>query len=790
MRNSTPPWPYIYVCVALTTMATLLLELSLTRIFSVVLYYHFAFLAISIALFGLGTGGVFSYIAAGWKTPLYTRLGRLSALNSLLVVLALAVILAQKNGDSPSLVLVYFAAALPFFVAGTIVSLVIAETVKQVNRVYFFDLLGAAGGCLLLIPLLDLLGGLNTVLVAGVLFAVAAAIWHTLDGSVAGRAGSVGLALALVAFLTYNTSAHVMGIRFAKGKDLTNEIYEKWNSFSRVAIAPEADSGRLTIFIDADASTGIANFDFGHLTSEQRHTLLEEGPALPYAMRPGAKALIIGPGGGWDVARALATGSSDVTGIEINPIIATTIMRRRFTNLSRGLYLRPDVHVFVEDGRSFVRRSPEKFQVIQATLVDTWAATAAGAFALAENNLYTTDAFRDYLQHLTDDGIAVFTRWGFEPPRESLRLVSLAMEALSQLGENDAWRNVIVGREGSVAGWGARDTVVISRKPLAAGDLERARKMMTAARMEAVYMPDLTLRNQFYELLHSANAEQYERNYTFDITPVSDNRPFFFYSVQPRDLWSYWTSASHASADYKVNRAVPLLFALGGISLLATLLVLLLPPMVLGTRLPPRARVRGFLLYFLFIGCGYILIEVALIQKFVLLLGHPTYALTVVIFSMLLSSSLGSYWSTRLVRAEEGRLIKVLGCAALVAALEAGLLSGLLPAMVWLPLGVKMAATVVLIAPLGFLLGMPFPCGLQRLERWHAPSVQWAWSLNAAASVLGSVGALVCCIYLGLIQTLVAGGLLYVAALAVVTRVRVGESGQPEAGTARVVLAQ
>ncbi|MBV8902190.1 MAG: hypothetical protein JOZ22_01015, partial [Acidobacteriia bacterium] len=343
---------------------------------------------------------------------------------------------------------------------------------------------------------------------------------------------------------------------------------------------------------------------------------------------------------------------------------------------------------------------------------------------------------------------------------------------------------------GSVAGWGARDTVVISRKPLAAGDLERARKMMTAARMEAVYMPDLTLRNQFYELLHSANAEQYERNYTFDITPVSDNRPFFFYTVQPRDLWSYWTSASHASADYKVNRAVPLLFALGGISLLATLLVLLLPPMVLGTRLPPRARVRGFLLYFLFIGCGYILIEVALIQKFVLLLGHPTYALTVVIFSMLLSSSLGSYWSTRLVRAEEGRLIKVLGCAALVAALEAGLLSGLLPAMVWLPLGVKMAATVVLIAPLGFLLGMPFPCGLQRLERWHAPSVQWAWSLNAAASVLGSVGALVCCIYLGLIQTLVAGGLLYVAALAVVTRVRVGESGQPEAGTARVVLAQ
>jgi spermidine synthase len=160
-------------------------------------------------------------------------------------------------------------------------------------------------------------------------------------------------------------------------------------------------------------------------------------------VRPGAKTLIIGPGGGWDVARALASGSHDITGVEINPIIATTIMRQRFPELSRGLYLRPDVHIFVEDGRSFVRRSTDKYQVLQATLVDTWAATAAGAFALSENNLYTTDAFRDYLAHLTGDGMVAVTRWGLEPPRESLRLVSLAMEALRQLGEADAWRHFI-----------------------------------------------------------------------------------------------------------------------------------------------------------------------------------------------------------------------------------------------------------------------------------------------------------------------------------------------------------
>lgn len=772
-------------------MAALLLELSLTRIFSVVFYYHFAFLAISIALFGLGAGGVFSYVIAEWKTPLFTKLGRLSALASFLVVLALALVLAEtKDPTGWDLALVYFAAALPFFLAGTIVSLAIAKTIERVHRVYFFDLLGAAGGCLLLLPLLNLpQGGLSTVLAAAILFAAAAAIWHSMDGSILGRAGCVALALLLVAFLTFNTKYHFLAIRYAKNQKIEHETFEKWNSFSRIAIAPEKGSGTPTIFIDADASTAIASFDFNHLSSRDRHDLLEQGPALPYAVRPGARSLIIGPGGGWDVARALASGSHDITGVEINPIIANTIMRERFPDLSRALYLRPDVHIFIEDGRSFVRRSTEKFQVIQATLVDTWASTAAGAFALSENNLYTTDAFRDYLLHLSDDGVVAFTRWGFDPPRESLRLISLAIEALSQVGESDAWKHVIVGREGSVEGWGARDTVLISRKPFRADDLERARAMMAAAGMQTVYMPGVEVSNPFRDLLRSSDPSQYESTYTFDISPVSDNRPFFFYTVQPRDLWKFVKFASDRTADYKVNKAVPLLFALMAVSVIATLVILFLPPVVLGARLPRQPGVLGFLLYFLFIGCGYILIEVGLIQKFVLFLGHPTYALTVVIFSMLVSSGFGSYCS-RGARARESRLIKVLGCVVLLTALLAPVLSGLLTALVWLPLALKVVMTVLLIAPLGFLMGIPFPSGLDRLEKWHPASVRWAWSLNAAASVLGSVGALVCGIYLGLVQTVIIGGLFYVAALAVVGRVRIPAESVPESGVNRVVLAQ
>jgi len=214
-----------------------------------------------------------------------------------------------------------------------------------------------------------------------------------------------------------------------------------------------------------------------------------------------------------------------------------------------------------------------------------------------------------------------------------------------------------------------------------------------------------------------------------------------------------------------------------------------LPPLVLGTRLPRHPGVRGFLLYFLFIGAGYILIEVGLMEKFVLFLGHPTYALTVVIFSMLISSGLGSAFSRRLLGRSEGRLIKALGLVALLAAVLALLTGWLLTVSVGLPLGLKAVMTVALLAPLGFVMGMPFPTGLQRLEEWHSPSVRWGWSLNAAASVMGSVGALVLAIYLGLVQTLIIGGIFYLAALAAVARARPAAVPAPEPGANRVVLA-
>ena len=767
----------MYLGLGITTLATLILELSLTRIFSVVFYYHFAFLAISIALFGLGSGGVFSYVVVARPGRLYSKLGVLGLADALCVVGSLWFILSRPSElGYGTLAAVYVASALPFFLAGTVVSIAMSEAIERVDRAYFFDLAGAAAGCLVLIPFLNTFGGPNTVIAAGVFYAIAAAIWFHQAGNFRHRAVAVLIALLLVVLMVVNGRMHLLDVRVAKGEKLPPEKFVAWNSFSRVGVT--TNRGYTSIVIDADAATALADKDWDHLTAKEHRDLSHDGPGFPYYLRPGAKTLVIGAGGGYDVARALASGSRDITAVEINPIIANKIMRDRFAAESHRLYFRPEVHLVIEDGRSFVRRSTEKYQVLQATLVDTWASTAAGAFALSENNLYTTDAFYDYLTHLTPDGMLVFTRWGFDPPRESLRLVTLAMDALARLGQTNPARHVMVVRDDTskLYGWGAQDTVLISLQPFTDTDIAHARQLLSETKLEPVYLPGDGSNTPFAQLLTSPNPPAFWRSYRYDISPVSDDRPFFFYTVQPRDLRNFITTANRESADYKVNRAIPLLFSLVVVSCGATLLILILPRLLLGTRLPKQKGVFLFLMYFLCLGAGYILIQVALIQKFVLLLGHPTYALTVIVFSMLVASGAGSFWSRRVIGGNDTRLMRVLAGVAILVAILAFAAPALTAGAVSWPLPAKMLITALAIAPAAFLMGMPFPSGLRRLEERHSPSVRWAWSLNAAASVLGSGGAIVLAIYTGLQATLLFGGALYLIALLVILATRVQRS--------------
>src|SRR6266849_794335 len=471
--------------IALSSFAALLLELALTRLFSVVLFYHFAFLAISIALLGLGAGGVFAHLRKDWLARFETRalVARLCALNALIVpvvlvtVLRIPVSLEISKANFLRLTAIYLASAGPFFVTGLEFSVVFARQAKHVSPLYAADLGGGALACLAIVPLLNWLGGPNTVIFTGACMGIAGMVW-AVDSRA--RKSAAGRAIFLFVLIAANYSGKLLDIVYAKGgfRDSAWVEFARWNAISRVEVDRQGP-GR-AIVIDADASTYLMNVDPRHWQGGWQKNLMSAPPALANVLRPHGEFAIIGPGGGVDVLRAVATGSPNVTGIEINPIIANTIMRGRYADYTYHLYEQPEVHVHVTDGRSFVRNASQQFDVLQMTLVDTWASTSAGAFALSENSLYTVEAFQEYFEHLKPDGMIAITRWEFQQPREALRVVSVAMEALHELGVADTRANFVVVSEGDLDEDGIPVVVLAKRTAFIMDEQAQVRKHLAA----------------------------------------------------------------------------------------------------------------------------------------------------------------------------------------------------------------------------------------------------------------------------------------------------------------------
>lgn len=475
-------------------------------------------------------------------------------------------------------------------------------------------------------------------------------------------------------------------------------------------------------------------------------------------LRPHGEYAIIGPGGGVDVLRAVSNGSPSVTGIEINPIIANTVMRERYADYSYGLYRRPEVHIEVTDGRSFVRNAKQNYDVVQMTLVDTWASTAAGAFALSENSLYTVDAFREYFEHLRNDGILAITRWEFRQPREALRVVSVAIEALHQLGTSSTARNFIVVAQGELDRDGV-PVIVLAKKTAFTREEEDAVKAQLSAhpQLASLYLPSLPGQNPFSALIASNDPHTFAEHYAYNVSPVTDNAPFFFFTLKPGQMLP--EQSLRQGIDWKVNLGVAVLGMVLVISLLAVLLFLILP-LALGARGGGKHTLS--LLYFVGVGLGYILVEIAFIQRFVLFLGHPTYALTVVVFLLLLASGAGSLASRKSIAQTERVWLPLLAIVSIVLVYVRVLPAGL-NALVGLPFPAKLLVSAALLVPLGFAMGMPFPTGLRALSSHSL--VEWAWAMNAAASVLGSVLAILIAIQFGLSATLACGAAAYLAAI-------------------------
>jgi len=753
--------------IALSSFSALLLELALTRLFSVVLFYHFAFLAISIALLGLGAGGVFAHLRKEWLNSRGLR--GIAAVCAAVAAIAIPVVLEivlhtpvslkLTGGNFLRLTAIYMASAVPFFLTGLQFSVIFARVSSQIPRLYGADLAGGALACVAVVPLLNWIGGPNVILFSAVVSAVAAIVWRRAPKN---RKQTLALAAALVVLIILNHSGGLADVVWAKGVRRTSIEFSRWNAISRVEVQRLDDGGK-RILIDADAGTHIMNADPKQWEgSEWQQNVMSAPPAVVNALRPHGDYAIIGPGGGVDVLRAVANGSHSVTGIEINPIIANTIMKQRYADFAYHLYERPDVDIHVADGRSFVRDATTSFDVVQMTLVDTWASTAAGAFALSENNLYTTQAFREYFEHLKPDGMIAITRWEFQTPREALRVVSVAMEALRQLGIKDTSRNFVVIAADDLDEDGIPVAVLAKKTAFTAEEEETvAQHLKRYPPLQLLYAPSAHEANAFSNLILGNDPYSFSRNYEYNVSPVSDNTPFFFFTLKPGRILHMRT---RHSMDWKVNLGVVVLAMILVISVVAVLAFLVLPLVIEGkaSRRPAQS-----LLYFIAVGLGYILVEVSFIQRFVLFLGHPTYALTVVIFLMMLASGAGSLASRQWL-AESRRVWVPLIAIIAALVLYIGVLPGILEHFVGAGYLEKRAISAALLVPLGFAMGMPFPTGLRALaasEQSANNSIEWAWAMNAAASVLGSVLAIVIAILFGLNVTLACGASAYFVAL-------------------------
>ncbi|HEY4178253.1 MAG TPA: hypothetical protein VGM90_15505 [Kofleriaceae bacterium] len=770
--------PYIFA-VACASTSTIALELVLTRIFSVTMYYHFAFLAISTALLGLAAAGstifVFPKVFTSERAPRLAALFMLGfavfTLWALHAAVSNPVSLKDVTSNLGTLAAVYIATAAPLICVGFAVSLAIAHAGDQIGKIYMFDLVGAGIGCIVVVIIIGQLGAPGALMVVGALGALSGLLFAISDRR--WTAWKTVTTLCAVAFLALGFlgvtegSAHRFGIVRNPTKFLGNRkvMFEKWNSFSQITVAPAGDPDHLWIFIDGDAATRMWKREAVEAKEDPRTRIPEiRCAALAYALRPSGPAAIIGPGGGTDVLSALRAGVQKVVGIEINPLIANDVMRGEFQDTSGDLYAKdPRVHIVVDEGRSYLRRSGEQFATIQATLVDTWAASSSGAFTLSENNLYTVEAFDEFFSALAPHGLLAMTRW-YDPskPAEMVRLLAIARAALEKRGvpTKEIPQHFLIATDGQ-----ARATLMVSRDAFSDTDHATYVAQIVAQKVRSLYVTgDAQSDKSLAGVIEAPDMDAFLATLSYDATPTTDNKPFFFYHQRFTDILG---SFGKSAAGQLNNVALVVLLVMLGFSLLSTILFVLVPLVLfrrkdLAENRGTKLRVIG---YFGCLGLGFILVELGFMQQFVLFLGHPVYSLAVVLSGLLIASGIGAGISPRLRERFGDRTTRVTVIAlAFVLVLYGLILSPLFGALIGLPLAGRIIIAAILVALPGFVMGTFVPAGVRAADAVAPGLVAWGWGLNGATSVVGSSLAVMLSMNVGFRVVLFIGVAIYVLA--------------------------
>ena len=787
-------------------MGALALEVVLTRIFSVTMWYHFAFLAISMALMGSAMAGVFLYFFPRLTQPETAQkwIGRASVALAVAVPIVFLIylripfrpVLMNRDGAFSAeqigwLALIYLLLTIPFFLSGSVLALTLAGWPNDAGKIYAADLIGAALGCLLSVAALARLGAVNALFLLSLVLALAATAF------IYGRrrwAIPAGLAILLTGgLLVSNLAAPWLRIVVNKaGGDEPPIVYEKWNIHSRVTvyepdvfpffwgispakweetIAAGGKWDHALLLIDAVAGTPIQSFN-GDLSTMQ--FLRNDLTAIAYHLIDDPETLVIGPGGGRDVLSALASGAPHVTAVEVNPAVIEAV-RGPFADFAGHLYDRPDVTAVVADARGYVERSPGDYDVIQASLIDTWAAGGSGAFALSENSLYTKEAFTSYFNHLSNDGLLSISRWYLpDRPAETLRLVTTGLAGWEAAGVADARQHVAVVAKLDLtrAQSEGLSTTLFKREPFTAAEVARLQEVAEAYGYRVIFAPGLEPFEEVGRFIMDADHAAFIAAYPLDISPATDNRPFFFNLILLGDLLD---PALSGSGVYRTSmEAIYILFAVIGVT--ATLSALfILAPLLLGSRRRGLARPSApTLAYFGALGLAFMMVEIPTMQKLTVYLGQPVYSLTVVLFSLLLFSGLGSWWSGRwaagAIAANLRRVFPLLIAFLLLHALFSSLI---LEQTLQLSLALRLVVAVLLLAVLGFLMGIPFPVGIRWVGRRQSSVVPWLWGINGVTSVLGSALATALAIHVGFRLTLIVSAVVYsTAALLILNAMR------------------
>jgi len=781
----------LYIGIALVSAATMMLELALTRLFAVAEWYHFAFLSVSVALLGYGSSGT---ILSLLSPKLRRRLPSVLAVAFPLSILACYVLINAVPFDSYQLAwgrrqvlylaIYYLGLVVPFAASGLMVSFYLSQMPEQSGSLYAANLMGSALGSAGLLVALSVLGAERTIAATAALGALGttcmsgtagAATRRRIVGATAAIAlASVGLVCSLPAWMTLRLSPYKT-LSYALRMPEARHAYQRWNAYSRIDVVESerlhsAPGLSLQYEGELPPQHGLT-VDGANLSPISRRTAPSDASflsylpsSIPYGLRPQASALILRPRGGMDVAVALHLGAKRVVVVEDNPLIVHVIYDQyaRFTGY---LYRDPRVAVSMEDPRSALERTDQRFDIVQFSLTDTYHPLTCGTYSLSENHLLTVEAATLALQRLNADGVLVLTRWLQDPPSESVRAGALVVTALERLGAEDPARHLVAFRSWSTI------TLLASRSPFTQADIDSISEACQHLGYDLVYyagmqpelanhyslLPEPAYYTAFRDLLSSPDRRAFYESQFYDVSPPTDDHPFFGHYFRWRQIPQIVARLGKTWQPFGGIGFLLILAALG-IAILAAAILILLPLLWAPKRRSQAPHSWRYLGYFAALGLGYLLVEIPLMQQFILYLGQPTLAFAVVLSALLLSSGMGSLLASRV------RLRMALPTLVVAIVAYPMILHGLFSASMHMPLPARISIAAASLVPLGTLMGIPFPGGLRRVGDTAPGLIPWIWAINGSASVIGSITAAVVALSAGYRLVLAIAAACYLAA--------------------------